>query len=737
MPVFPYRYSKALPLSYGIFVGRNEEVKVLQGYLNFGTSSTKAIGISGPPGFGKSSLAIHVCHKHRNSTTQYFDLSVVSDTYQLIYRIVNITESSFNMEEVKVWASKLKNNTVLLFDNCDRLMSSPTQRMQFIDLVKNLIRYSSKVKVIFTTQHVTVFLQDEYELLELKELTEMNSIKLLKKLTTQEAFTHENAKKIVQLVGHVPLAIRVVGSLLKYDQHLDAKSIINQLNDHLLSTLSPPLIPSSDHILTALSFSYQQLPSLSKMCGRILSQFPGSFSKDAAIGVLTFAISSYGNYDEKKKATYPHDCVNELLYRSLLQYSPEIQRYSFHMLVKQMFLKMHQESDNNAWEREVFDKGFIKHYITVWNSIASVSTIDSALNQKYNILLTLDTERHNIKLLEDLFLQYGYQHSDGMDLLTLSDLASSSLESHLLVQSLHDPDLRKHISVKEDHAVRLKWLFHIDLLSDTILHHTEPENYIRIYINLVIHISHYEELMNGTSSSTRFVLSREARIKEIFYGPVQTNGSLHILRYYRSLYMQFLKQGDIDNAVQALIRGVSLTARSVIIDLYRTRRCSVMEKLIAKAKITARDLQTTRAVKKFNSLKVSQDPIAITASKILRYYAYRMSNQDARAEKIARSLPTGSSASHCLQSHTTQEEAAFNFPASFSEKYYMEVFMDYLWYAKVNRKACGYYFTIKVLKFFHKYCRYEFNPKSLKFCLSLNENFLFKPVYWYSGCECH
>ncbi|CAI8005837.1 hypothetical protein GBAR_LOCUS4433, partial [Geodia barretti] len=52
-------HSKSLP-SVSHFVGREEDIRNITGYLDFSTSAVQVVHIVGPPGFGKSTLAMKI-----------------------------------------------------------------------------------------------------------------------------------------------------------------------------------------------------------------------------------------------------------------------------------------------------------------------------------------------------------------------------------------------------------------------------------------------------------------------------------------------------------------------------------------------------------------------------------------------------------------------------------------------------------------------------------------------------
>ncbi len=57
------RYSETLPYPSNNFIGRETELRNLTEQLNFDYSTVQVLNIIGPPGFGRSTLAIHLGHR--------------------------------------------------------------------------------------------------------------------------------------------------------------------------------------------------------------------------------------------------------------------------------------------------------------------------------------------------------------------------------------------------------------------------------------------------------------------------------------------------------------------------------------------------------------------------------------------------------------------------------------------------------------------------------------------------
>ena len=77
---FNLYHSKTLPYISGNFVGREEDMKEITKLITFEKSDIRIVDITGSPGFGKSTLAIHVGHEmvRKEVVVHYINLAEVS-----------------------------------------------------------------------------------------------------------------------------------------------------------------------------------------------------------------------------------------------------------------------------------------------------------------------------------------------------------------------------------------------------------------------------------------------------------------------------------------------------------------------------------------------------------------------------------------------------------------------------------------------------------------------------------
>ena len=304
-----------------LFVGREAEVKELTDWI--GNSNASIISIVGSPGIGKSTLAIRVGHeitKKGGVAVFYADLCEVQDINTLNEKLkfLVLGEKRQSSEYLFTWASELKVQTLFILDNSDWLLNK--NKDEFQNLIKNFVRQSRLVTVMLTVQQLTSFLVP-FRKFTVQELSTESAATILQKLSNKINGTM--ALEIASLVGNVPLALQVVGSLLK---HVDPSTIANDLRRDPIPALSPELLPSTERMFTRLNISYHYLTPEHQKCGRMLALFPGSFDEPAVRGIL-----------EGKLVQDSSKCLEELYYKSLLNYNTDTRRYRFQQLVKKFF----------------------------------------------------------------------------------------------------------------------------------------------------------------------------------------------------------------------------------------------------------------------------------------------------------------------------------------------------------------------------------------------------------------
>ena len=237
-----------LPEIHGHFVGRKNDTKAIINKV----MKANIVNINGAPGFGKSTLAIHVgyrlvenCVSVRYINVEELPLKVIpeftnesdrkteteSGTFASKQKhpkvpttsvttstssIITTEDSSDSpiefassfIKRLMEWSKTIRHTstTVLIFDNTDDIIAN-----SFFDLL-NLLVHNSKLRL-----HVIVVSQEKLLLLEqfdrwtVKELSQKASVELLNHLTS--GIDQHELNKIAELLQGCPLAIKVIGNI--------------------------------------------------------------------------------------------------------------------------------------------------------------------------------------------------------------------------------------------------------------------------------------------------------------------------------------------------------------------------------------------------------------------------------------------------------------------------------------------------------------------------------------------
>ncbi|XP_021835439.1 putative disease resistance protein RGA3 [Spinacia oleracea] len=215
-------------------------------------------------------------------------------------------------------------------------------RDRWLDLLRLLECGRKGSKVIVTTRSLTVagVVGTKEATYKLGLLTEEESWNLFKKFAFESGQEERNpdltriGKEIVDSCGNVPLAIRVVGSLLysKYSEK-EWERIRN-------SQLSKAKLKEGDRLMAVLKLSYDYLPPALKQCFAYCSLFPKDYRYEKANLVHLWMAQGY--FEPSNNEDIGGQYFSELLGRNLFQ-DPEqdyrgIETYKMHDLVHDLAL---------------------------------------------------------------------------------------------------------------------------------------------------------------------------------------------------------------------------------------------------------------------------------------------------------------------------------------------------------------------------------------------------------------
>ena len=376
--------SVCLPFQdHKVFVGREQSKKEIIEKIY--TPLPPLISIVGPPGFGKSTLAICIGHAilADGFLVNYVDMTEVSSKQALAVKVLACDSTTEAIENITIerlykWARGLNQRTLLILDNCDVFLHNTTDLQTVIE---KLLDNSPRLKILITSRKKV--LQINQFTYPLGNLSSEASCTLLQKVTHHEGLNSTTCKLIASLTGNVPLALQVVGAILNDVNPPDVMTIVRNLEQDLIPTLSPEDLPVEKRVNASINLSYQYLtPQLQKI-GRFAANFPGSFDEEAACSILISILDN--SLTSSDIAKYLEDLVK----RSLLECDRQRNRYQFHTLIREFFLAV---SEGATGGNETND--FLIHFRSFYISV--LQNLTEHLNDDYEQALTkFDLERHN------------------------------------------------------------------------------------------------------------------------------------------------------------------------------------------------------------------------------------------------------------------------------------------------------------------------------------------------------
>ena len=528
---FHLYHSKSLPYLSENIVGRERKIEELMQFMDFKNSTVRIVNIIGSPGFGKSTLAMHVGHAvvKRGNVVHYVNMADFpeKDVKQILSEKVmdsaRVIAKHISFDSLLRWArDQYYTNNLLILDNCDKVIHS--QKQEFYDAVKRVVEESIHIKVVFTSRMLEPFL-DYYRWIKIDELSEVHACKLLEsKILSQVNITQEEIQQIANHTGNVPLALHIIGSLLCLPHSPKPSAVILELQTNPMDILTPDDFPASKQMFTTIHLSYNYLSKDTQKIGRQLTLFPGSFKLDAAKDIL--CTSNVGS-----------DCnkvLDELVKSSLLEYDQRIQseRYQYHQLIRDFFL--HIQRNDYPHEHEQLLPAFHIHYANM------LMAISFQFNHYYEkSLAILDSERHNIQRLFEI-----KQNLPLNEFVVIVGALTKGISVGLLSVRFSKGELCSSIKT---YLNRYDWVVDSldDILQEIKTHPLNKETVLTQYLVLIDQVAKCEEDAHGAEAASLVYVSRRYIVQHRSMHIIQL---LQFVKFFTILSEYYSQQGD-DTAV--------------------------------------------------------------------------------------------------------------------------------------------------------------------------------------------
>lgn len=355
--------TKDLPELNGTFIGRDSNMTFLEGVLL--SSTIHVLGINGPPGFGKSTLAIYLGQEMAKNcyTVGYVDM-------EKHHEILSYVVTAFNERRLVAWRPPMEltfdsheeetsflaenglewfqGEALLIIDNCNHVLNDKERRKNFFAFLEAMIRGNREGKILLTSDEEINLDSNYFRHMNfaLGNLSVEASVELLRTFSSE--ISDHDAEELATAVECCPIALRLVGSLLKVDEPTE---LIRQLSDRKSALM---VLNDTDpehaylNFISVMDVASEFLVRKELTSAMYFSFFPRLFHIEAATKIIMQSDKKYNIYAGIVTNQIAEKTIKNLKRKSLLEKSTvkRIVRYKMHRLIKMYFMDRGEKHDS-------------------------------------------------------------------------------------------------------------------------------------------------------------------------------------------------------------------------------------------------------------------------------------------------------------------------------------------------------------------------------------------------------
>lgn len=347
----PRSPARQLPPDVDHFTGRQAELREVVDLLGQERDRLPVVTISGPPGVGKSALAVAVAYRLSVSYPDgqlFVDLSGTApqprepgDVLARFLRDLGVPGVDIPVsaeERATLFRDRVAGKRILVV-----LDNAATDAQ-----VRPLLPGSRQCGVLVTSRRRLTGLDVSLRI-QLDKLAPADAVDLLGLLAGIERLEPRAAQRIVRSCGHLPLAIRIIGTKLRTRPHLSATIVATRLEDerHRLDEL----VSGDRGVRAGFLVSYEQLGMAQQRAFRLLALLPGpDFAGWAAAAALGADLRTADRL------------MDDLVEANLLECaSPDRPRFRFHNLIRLLAEERVAAESDDAERETVLSRIFETH----------------------------------------------------------------------------------------------------------------------------------------------------------------------------------------------------------------------------------------------------------------------------------------------------------------------------------------------------------------------------------------
>lgn len=313
------------------FVGRQEECGAVLNHLTNG--DTRLVDIWGPPGFGKTSLAINVAHHLREMKIPVYFASLpgMKSKDKLVSKLLSIFTDAKQAFYVSPshWLiqclQQLEKTFVLILDNADDLLESGDSEVKddFLRFAEEILAQCSHIKVLFTTRERLDYLRHKLPIHQERVgvLDEVSSVSLVQSLLP--CVSDNDCDCMVKECGQVPLAMRLMCGIMK-EENVSLSELLEELKSSpLVEVLDNESFSDDARLKIIINRSFERLPGQERDAFVSLAVFPSFFGVQETKAVL-----------DLETARLTKKVIHSLERKSLIECSYDFESCTIHSLLR-------------------------------------------------------------------------------------------------------------------------------------------------------------------------------------------------------------------------------------------------------------------------------------------------------------------------------------------------------------------------------------------------------------------
>ncbi|CAB4000107.1 WD repeat-containing alr2800 [Paramuricea clavata] len=361
--------SETLPAPYvpspvPFFTGREDEIEEIINLV--AGQSTRLLNIWGSPGFGKTSTAIEVARYllSLSSPVYFFKLQGIGTVDEFLSKILSIFKSNLAdislrpIDKVVSIFREISSRIFLIFDNLDDLLSSESSSVKLMCLFEELLDSNVNINIIFTTRELLENMRDQiesYRDIRIRPLHPVSSAEYVRQLLP--SFSESIVANVARISSHVPLAMKLVASIVENNNEDMANKILEELS--LSGNLLEIGRSYEQNMKRVFETPFEQLPLSDKHALISLTVFASPrISKDAAVDVI---------FDEIGVAKAVRS-LKTLVKKSLIDEDSCGEYYSIHPLIHSFVVDKAKQSDfENVFQSSRIR--FCRYYLLLFERI--------------------------------------------------------------------------------------------------------------------------------------------------------------------------------------------------------------------------------------------------------------------------------------------------------------------------------------------------------------------------------